>query len=63
MCLKSLLEFWKCRKMKKAPVVGGNSGLGLSIAINLLKKCDYLYIVGNDEPDIKDVPSQFLDDF
>ncbi|MBE6568568.1 MAG: SDR family NAD(P)-dependent oxidoreductase [Ruminococcaceae bacterium] len=32
--------------MKKALVVGGNSGIGLSICQNLLDSYDYIYIVG-----------------
>lgn len=49
--------------MKNALVVGGNSGLGLSIANNLLEICDHVYIVGKDEPDINDVPFRFVENF
>ena len=38
--------------MKKALVVGGNSGIGLAIATNLLREYDHVYIVGKDEPAI-----------
>lgn len=42
--------------MKKALVVGGNSGIGLAISISLLKRgYDHIYIVGKDEPSINDV--------
>lgn len=36
--------------MKKALVVGGNSGIGLSIAQNMLHTYDHVYIVGKDAP-------------
>lgn len=36
--------------MKKALVVGGNSGIGLSVVENLLGEYDHIYIVGKDEP-------------
>lgn len=35
--------------MKKALVVGGNSGVGLAIVTNLLREYDHVYIVGKDE--------------
>ena len=49
--------------MKKALVVGGNSGLGLSVACNLLKKCEHVYIVGKDKPIQNDIPERFREDF
>ena len=36
--------------MKKALVVGGNSGIGLSVTTGLLREYDHVYIVGKDEP-------------
>lgn len=36
--------------MRKALVVGGNSGIGLSISQNLLKEYDHVYIIGKDDP-------------
>ena len=49
---------------RKALVVGGNSGIGLSIAINFLDK-DYeqIYIVGKDEPRILDIPENYRENF
>ena len=50
--------------MKKALVVGGNSGLGLSLVLNLLKdNYEYIYIVGKDEPLEKDIPNDVLEHF
>ena len=37
--------------MKKAVVVGGANGIGLAIAINLIKKGKYVLIVDKNEPD------------
>ena len=41
---------------KKALVVGGNSGIGLAIAIKLLECYDHIYIIGKDPVDLKDIP-------
>ncbi|MBR3966527.1 MAG: SDR family NAD(P)-dependent oxidoreductase [Clostridia bacterium] len=49
--------------MNNALVVGGNSGLGLSIAKNLLGKCDHVYIVGKDEPNTDDISACYFDAF
>ena len=51
-------------KMKKALIVGGNSGMGLSMSLNLLSEgYGHVYIVGKELPDISDVPPQFKDTF
>ena len=43
--------------MKKALIVGGNSGVGLAIALSLLDRgCDFVYIVGKDAPRLQDIP-------
>lgn len=48
----------------KALIVGGNSGLGLSMAINLLdREYDSIYIVGKELPNLKDVPQRIKNDF
>ena len=44
--------------MKKALVVGGNSGIGLSIVVQLLREYDHIYIVGKDEPAVCAVPNE-----
>ena len=45
--------------MKKALVVGGNSGVGLAIVLELLKRgYSYVHIVGKDEPNIDDIPNE-----
>lgn len=50
--------------MKKALVVGGNSGIGLSIVHVLLRKgYDYVYIVGKDNPQKEDILAGFESDF
>ena len=50
--------------MKKALVVGGNSGIGLAITVALLdKKYDYVYIVGKDAPLDSDIPVEKLSEF
>lgn len=49
--------------MKKALVVGGNSGIGLSISKELLKTYDHIYIVGKDEPLIAAIPDNLKDTF
>ena len=50
--------------MRKALVVGGNSGIGLALSLNLLKKgFDFVYIVGKELPKQKDIPSEFVDMF
>lgn len=49
--------------MRKALVVGGNSGLGLSLACNLLTDCDHVYIVGKDKPDTNEIPDRFINEF
>lgn len=41
--------------MKKALVVGGNSGIGLSVAANLLNEYDHVYIVGKEKPAVQAV--------
>ena len=50
--------------MKKALVVGGNSGIGLAVVIRLLeRKYEHVYIVGKDEPRISDVSEEYRADF
>ncbi len=49
--------------MGKALVIGGSSGLGLSITVELLKKGKYVYIVGRNPPDIGLVSSSIRDRF
>lgn len=50
--------------MKKALVVGGNSGIGLAIVHILLRKgYDYVHIVGKDEPRKEDILAGFESDF
>ena len=46
--------------MKKALVVGGNSGIGLALTLKLLdEKYEHVYIVGKDEPMESDVPEAY----
>ena len=50
--------------MKKALVVGGNSGVGLSLVLELIKKgYDHIYIVGKDNVNEKDIPVDQIDEF
>lgn len=43
--------------MSKALIVGGNSGIGLALALNLINKnYDHVYIVGKDAPNTGDIP-------
>lgn len=50
--------------MKKALVVGGNSGIGLAMVIALINRgYDHVYIVGKDEVSVHDIPSEFLNEF
>lgn len=50
--------------MKKALIVGGNSGIGLSMSINLLDfGYDYIYILGRDLPNIEEIPQRVRTDF
>ena len=50
--------------MRKALVVGGNSGIGLAITLNLLERnYEHVYIVGKDEPQLKDIPLNYKDLF
>ena len=42
--------------MKKALVVGGNSGIGLAIVLKLINRgYDHVYIVGKDDPKESDL--------
>jgi len=46
--------------MSKALVVGGNSGIGLAVVLNLLSRdYEHVYIVGKDVPNLQDVPLQY----
>lgn len=50
--------------MKKALVVGGNSGIGLAMVIALINRgYDHVYIVGKDEVNEHDVTGEFLNEF
>ena len=49
--------------MKKALVVGGNSGIGLAIVIKLLKNYDHIFIVGKDSICLKDIPIEIREEF
>lgn len=49
--------------MKKALVVGGNSGVGLSLSKNLLNEYDHVYIVGRDDIKDTDIPADISDVF
>lgn len=49
--------------MKKALVVGGNSGIGLAIVLKLLDDYSHIYIVGKEEPKSDDIPVAYIDDF
>lgn len=49
--------------MKKALIVGGNSGIGLSICKNLLHSYDHLYIVGKDSISAYALPDNLRRDF
>lgn len=46
--------------MKKALVVGGNSGIGLAITLKLIDlEYHHIYIVGKDEPQLQDIPTEY----
>jgi len=48
----------------KALVVGGNSGIGLAVTLVLLANgYSKIYILGKDEPNLKDIPIDCLKDF
>ena len=49
--------------MRKALVVGGNSGIGLSIVQNMLEEYDFIYIVGKDSVVLDAVFSDKRSDF
>ncbi len=50
--------------MKKALVVGGNSGIGLAMVLNLLERgYDHVYIVGKDAPKADDIPQNITQKF
>ena len=45
--------------MSKALVVGGNSGIGLAMVLNLLEReYEFVYIVGKDAPRDEDIPAE-----
>jgi glycerol-3-phosphate cytidylyltransferase len=48
--------------MKKALIVGGNSGIGLAICKKLLYEYDHLYIVGKDDICIAALPNSMIQD-
>ena len=50
--------------MKKALVVGGNSGIGLAAVIRLLNEnVGHIYIAGKEEPSICDIPVEMREKF
>lgn len=49
--------------MRKALVVGGNSGIGLAITYNLLRNYDHVYIVGKSEPILSAIPYDAVYEF
>lgn len=49
--------------MKKALIVGGNSGMGLSICKNLLHSYDSLYIVGKEAISVQALPDNLRREF
>lgn len=49
--------------MKKALIVGGNSGIGLSISKNLLHTYDHIYIVGKDQVSVQALPESIREEF
>ncbi|MBR0278042.1 MAG: SDR family NAD(P)-dependent oxidoreductase [Clostridia bacterium] len=50
--------------MSKALIVGGNSGIGLASALNLLTKgYEHIYIAGKDLANIDDIPENYRDEF
>ena len=50
--------------MKKALVVGGNSGIGLAMVLNLLERgYEFVYIVGKDAPKESDIPAAMAQAF
>lgn len=50
--------------MKKALVVGGNSGIGLALTIALIERgYGHVYVLGKDEPNINDIPKDKVVEF
>ncbi len=50
--------------MRKALIIGGGSGIGLALTINLIHKgYDKIYLVGKNAPDLNDVNSADRDEF
>lgn len=50
--------------MKKALVVGGNSGIGLAMVLKLLERdCEHVYILGKDAPKETDIPGGMREAF
>lgn len=50
--------------MNTALVVGGNSGIGLGVVIQLMNRgYEKVYIVGKNEPNYSDLPQDTIDDF
>lgn len=50
--------------MKKALVVGGNSGIGLAIVVKLIEQgIDHIYIIGKEEPNKADIDPCFIQKF
>ena len=49
--------------MRKALVVGGNSGIGLALVICLLDRgYSHVYIIGKDAPKSDDIPNDKVKD-
>ncbi len=50
--------------MKKALVVGGGSGIGLAIAVELIRRdCPFVYILGKNGPNDQDIPWDIREKF
>ena len=49
--------------MKKALIIGGNSGIGLSMCKNLLCKYSHIYIIGKDDICYAALPDDLRRDF
>ena len=45
-------------------MVGGNSGIGLAITLKLIDRgYDHIYVVGKEVPQLRDIPSAYIDIF
>lgn len=46
--------------MKNALVIGGNSGLGLAIVLEMLKKYEKIYVIGKNDLSMEDIPKDVI---